>query len=362
MINISDVVARLITRIPLHTDIFSEGIGVDIDSSEVLADGRTVEVTTDTAHSLSVDEKIIVKNAEVKNDIVDVVEKTEGIEITLNNKHDYRAGTERKITIADTGTDYDGESEILQVVSDCKLTIPKKAGVITPVEGAIWEDRPYSGNGVMVITEVPGENIFRYEIQTESPSLPVNPLRNIEIIRGLRIAGAADPDRAIQAYSKRGAGRSWLFVLFPADDVSHDRHSMTDAIATFGDGAEGRLRIVANFDVVGILPVSSFCGVDEVEKANGELKTAVIKALYGIKSPQGTLSDNFKMIYTGSSTLTYDSTVYIRNYSFQVPHDVTFRNVDIADPLTVALRRAIMQLSISGNEEIEQFRADTEVL
>lgn len=361
MINIADVVAQLIGNFPLHTDEFTELVDAGIDSAYVKPSKRDIVIEFDGDHGVTTGEKLIIAGAEVKNTIASFSVDDCLATVELDYEHDFEDGTSKKLVVDGTGTDYDGKHTILSVESNKSLIISAIAGVAAPSDGHVWEDRDYCGNQVATAS-VTSSSILEYAIDDDSPDLPPLELRNVNVIKGVRVAGCADPERSISMYSKIGAGKTWCFVMYPSDTVSHDRHALTDAVATFTAGDEGRIRMLSEFDIAVIMPVETMGGAEEVERMNGEIKLALIKSLFGIKDDDLDDGQSFRMVYTGSSNMQYDTTKLVRLFSFQVPHDFTFDIAEGATPMTVALRDALFGMQISDNDDAGIFNADVDVL
>jgi hypothetical protein len=359
--NIKDVVATLILNLPNYTDIFTDFVNAQITASYV-STARKIKVETATAHGLLVGDSLIIKNAKLKNEIDSIEISGNYAVITLKAEHDFVLEDDLTFEMAgNSDDDWNGEFEIYNVPNKTTIEITKPSSIIPETLGYIWELRDYGGNGtvqIVAVNETHGENEeypefwFEYEINDNDPDLPVTDeesVSGIEIITGVRVTGVADPERAIDVFTKtNGVKKPWAFVMFPDETVSKDKNNESEAVGTFVNGDESRQLIMVNFDVCVIQPCTELGGIEEIEKACGEIRNALIKSLVGLKSTETEADKVYKTVYNGSSMNTYDTANYIRVYSFQTPFEITYRETAENRVLTVALRKAVFKLQTGG--------------
>lgn len=359
--NIKDVVATLILNLPNYTDIFTDFVNAQITASYV-STARKIKVETATAHGLIVGDSLIIKNAKLKNEIDSIEISGNYAVITLKAEHDFVLEDDLAFEMAgNSDDDWNGEFEIYNVPNKTTIEIAKPSSIIPETLGCIWEPRDYGGNGtveIVAVNETPDEDEkypkfwFEYEINDNDPDLPVtdnDSVSGIEIITGVRVTGVADPERAIKVFTEtNGAKKPWAFVMFPDESVSKDKNNQSEAVGTFVSGDESRQLIMVNFDVCVIQPCTELGGIEEIEKACGEIRNALIKSLVGLKSTESEADKVYKTVYNGSSMNTYDTANYIRIYSFQTPFEITYRETAENRVLTVALRKAVFKLQTGG--------------
>jgi len=360
-VNIKKVMTYLINGLPNFTEEFTEYLSAVISSCSVI-DARTIRVNTATAHGLSVADTIKVIDTEIKNDIESIAIDYTTATVTFKNNHDFTYtpdadidGTANQIEIAgNDDTDWNGEFDIIDVRSDKTIDITAPSETEPTSFGYVWEALSMGANGLMTVSAV-DTLWFEYEIPEDYPNLPVasaDSCRNAKVIKGVRVGGAGDPERAVQIYTDdNSAKKSWAFVMFPDEKVSKDQQSNSDAVAQFSVGDESRQSIMINFDVLVLLATTSVGAVDEVEKACGEIRNALIKSIVGIRPVQENSDRVYKTVYNGSNVFVYNTAVYARMYSFQTVFDITFRETAESNSIeTVALREAIINLAVGGTD------------
>ena len=157
-----------------------------------------------------------------------------------------------------------------------------------------------------------------------------------------RIGAAATFDRAEKAYTKilpqesDGIRKNWLYVVMNDVDVSKDRHTMSDAVASFSNQDEGRLDILTNFSTyVFIDTTQSLTGARAQEIIYGELFDALLKTLFGFKEDNE--KSRFLAVPTGHGQGGYNSAWYAQNYEWQMPQLIDWQS-GFSDPQDVAGR------------------------
>ncbi len=360
MLNIKEIITHLYYNIAEHTDELTRYLEAEIESASVESDNRTVKVKTSEPHNLENGQIIIVKDGEIRNNVESYSISSGKVIIKTEDVHDYNyeRNYDKYIKLEGAGA-WSGEYKITNIPDRNRIEIDLPSGSV-PSESYIWESRSYGLDGAVEINVI-DDNNFSYVIPDENPDLPANEARNITVITGMRITGAADPDRAMKIWSNTGAKETWAFVVMQDEEVSYDRNAMSDALTTADRSDEGRLRLLINFDIIVIQPTESLGATDAVEKANGEIKSALISTLFGIKTRYNAGMDyQFRTAYAGMGVLMYDTARYITVYSFQSPTDITFKNADISDPPSVALREIIYNMYIA--QDIDDVNKNSETM
>jgi hypothetical protein len=347
-------------NLPNYTDIFTDFIDARVIASYV-STARKIKIETATDHGLLIGDSLIIRNAKLKNEIESIEISGNYAVITLKAEHDFVLEDDLSFAMAgNSDDDWNGDFEIYNVPNKMTIEITKPSSIIPETLGYIWELRDYGGNGTVEIVAVNEDQSeeeypefwFEYEISENDPDLPVTDeesVSGIEIIKGVRVTGVADPERAIEVFTKtNGAKKPWAFVMFPDESVSKDKNNESEAVGTFVSGDESRQLIMVNFDVCVIQPCTELGGIEEIEKACGEIRNALIKSLVGLKSTESEADKVYKTVYNGSSMNTYDTANYIRIYSFQTPFEITYRETAENRVLTVALRKAVFKLQTGG--------------
>ena len=367
---IKDVVAQLLANLPRHTDEFSEFPEADVTLIKILS-ARRIRIEFDGAHGIVEDKSILINGMKLRNDIsvaktkwtpdCDVDLEDQEMYLEFSSEHDYTEEDGIEIEVAGfTDTQFNGTYTLSQVIDRNSIIIDLEkdfTGIKYPEDtGYIFEERDYGGNGVVTVDTV-GNDWIEYDISEKDPNLPyvtgINYGKDAQVIKGVRVAGVADRNRAVKYYTdtvstNEGKREIWAFVMFPDEDVSKDMYAMSDAQASFATGEEPRQRILVNFEVAVIFPTTKLGGIDEVEDSS-EMRNKLIASLVGLKSTEEDADVTYKTVYSGSEMNSYDTATYIRVYRFQTPFDITFRQTVDNYPLTTALRKATMSLVVEND-------------
>jgi len=357
--NIKDIVAHIMINIPKHTAEFCDYISF---SQASITSNRFVDVVA-TNHGLTAGKTVVALNGDVKNMIAGINIVGDSAIITLADEHDFVL-TDETVEIELGGfaeSSWNGKHELLNVPSRLMLEIESPAEsppILSPSDFPhVWESRSMGANGLLEVVAVLADG-FRLSIPATHPDMPNNAMRNLELISGFRVAGVADEQRSLDVWNETNQNASWLFVMFPNDEVSKSNEAESDAVATFAPGDDGRLRILENIEISVIIPTKKTGGADAVYKANGEIRRALISTLFGLKADEPGRDRTFGAVYNGSIQSVYNSAVYIRIYSFQVPYDITFENADISNPQSVAFRDILLSMAITENINATTFDAN----
>ena len=367
--NIKELIANLIMNLPKYMDRFTDFIGCATPDGEVL-DERRIKVNTDEDSGLEVGRKIYIKNLKIKNNVLEGTIENKQLFLTMVDEHDFTHIENQTVELGGFGNaDLNEVFEIAYVIDRKRIVLNIPEGITTTGSlGHIWESRDFGGKGVVEVIEVE-DDYFIYEINGKDPDLPVtdnNSVKDIEVVVGVRVNGSPDPERAMKIYTEteegkeEGERRAWAFVMFPDETASKDPYTVSDAQASFSVGEECRQRIMINFDVLVILPTTDLGAVNEVQECCGEIRDSLIKSLVGLRISDARNDVDFKTVYVGSTMNQYNTSTYIRMYSFQTSFDITFNESFDNYPLTVALREATMEMIHKGEKETEKIKAQVE--
>lgn len=351
--NIKSMVAHLMLNLPKHTAEFSEIVAI---TSASVVSSRYVDVVA-TAHGLTVGKIVLAQKGDVRNYIDSIVIESNIAIITLKDEHDFNLSPEKmEIELCGfTESSWNGKHELINVPSRLMLEIVSPGSSVPDLTTSyVWESRRMGANGLLEVVQLNSDG-FRIAIPENHPDMPNNELRNLEIISGFRMCGVADENRSIDVWNETDKTKSWLHVMFPDDAVSKSIEAESEAVATFGSGDDGRLRILENIEISVFIPVVKTGGADAVFKANGEIRKALISALYGFRDEEPGRDRSYPAIYNGSTQSIYNTAVYIRVYSFQIPYDITFENADVSNPESVAFRNVLLKMAISENKDATRF-------
>jgi hypothetical protein len=339
----SDIVTHLWQYLPYHTILFSTLL--DIDSAEVIF-ADVVNAETATPHGLVPGSVVVVVAGRLQNSIigVELLQDDTIARFTTGAEHDFTApiSVNDLKTFSFFGFDdpaWNGTHDITNIPNRLTIETNVPDGATIPVvlsggEG-VYEDRHVGINGVWPVETTPSDTQFTLRV-SGVPDLPINPIEGLTIQPRARIAAAADFARAEAAYTKDSSGLPWLYVVMGDVDISKDRHSLNDADATFLDQDVAKLLLLQNFSTVAFFDTTtSLTGATVQETIYGELYTALISTLYGMRKP--TRLSSFRAISRGHGATVYNSAYYAQSFDWQLPQYITWE-VGFVPPDDVAMR------------------------
>jgi len=358
----NDIVDHLGTYLHRATDLFADTIAVS--SAEVGVD-NVVTIVTASAHGLSVGSTFSVSAASVTIPITGF--SSGRFETTLD--HDL---TEPKLvndltTITLSGfTDsaWNGDFEIDQIPNRYLFSVTNENSDPT-LNGneKLTVNRSISVFGINTVDSIVSPTSFTFTA-INAPDMETAEIDGMELVTKARVTAAANFDRADEMYTKYSDEKLWLFVIMTDADVSKDRHSINDSVATFSQQDEMRLRLLQNFSFVVFFPSSSeLSGYAVQQLAYGEVFEALLNVMYGFggfaKAEDGS---NFVAVTTGHGVGQYTPAYYTQVYDWQLPVDITangwnffssvaFRNIEGTLPMNTSDNLEKLTLSINLDEE-----------
>lgn len=365
MITPDIIVRHLQQYLPLFTGVFSESLTI----TAAQAFGLAVTVTAPD-HGLSVGRPIIVTAGGVRNAIVDAWSISETVtRLVLAQEHDLikpsQSGDPQTVTLGGIGAPWDGDRQIVGVASRLEIDIANPTGeTAAPVLQAgahVLEYRAAGLQGIWSVASVVDNDSFTFEV-SGVPSLPTGQVDGLEIVDGVRVAAAADIDRAEAFYTKQGQGKAWLFLIMTDVDASKDRHSQSDAKAANTPGTLGRMTMLQHFATSLFLPTTKqSSGADAQVQAYGEIFRALVAALHCFRPEASTQALPYRATTNGHGPGKYNTAYYMHVYDWEIPSVLTFED-GFTRAKTVAFRgldadfrlrgdpRAILRLPITIEE------------
>lgn len=342
------VIPRTILRhlslyLPRFTDLFS--VTVDVLSATVIAPD-TVQIITNTIHGLSIGNAIIATAGLLENNIVAVEYREDDTiaRFTTDDEHDFTKPTKADdpdtIEIAGFTSAVWNTTHTLIGVPNRKtfeIAVPDSEPIPT-LNGneLVYEDRPVGLKGVWSVDTAPSPTTFTFKVNNVPP-LPVNPIKDLAATSRIRMAAASDFARAQAAYTKESnISDAWLYLIMNDLDVSKDRHTLNDSVASFYAQDEARLMLMQNFSTIVFFPTTgSLSGATAQETAYGNLYEYLLKVLYGFRADNR--KSQFLTVSTGHGAGAYNTAYYVHSYEWQLPYYIDF-SFGFADYQDVAFR------------------------
>jgi hypothetical protein len=335
-----DIVKQLQAVLPTATDLFSESVSI----TSLTRSGTTVTANTATAHGLVTGAGITIVGAETPTTISSLT-FLDGIATAITaTSHDLTEGfqdgnasSNPLVTVSGaTESEYNGSNPLLSVPNRTKFTYSVTGTPSSPATGTPLLAQSFSAgyNGWHEIT-VTSPTSFTYEI-TQTPNSPA--LGTITVKKGIRVSGAVNIEKAMEAYTAKDPNKLWALVILGDPTISKDRHIESDATDTQGSGTEFRQRMITPFGVFVFVPASSEIAGMQARDQMEDVRVFLYKSLLRVKFDTGLQSDTqYGVITEGDSFFDYNGAVYIHQFIFSAQTDIVYDDT-VAPDYSVAFR------------------------
>lgn len=359
----STIVKHLKTYLPLHTSAFTDLLTVSAASMGA----SNILTITSTAHGKSPGQYIVITGGTTRNILTAaVLQADDTVEFTTTIDHDLTLPAlpldDETLTMAGFGSVWDGEHNIADVPNrrNFNVGLPTGETLAPTIDGNQYlvESIP---TGAYPVATVPTADTFTVDLSA-APPMPVGTVDGATVISGFRIAAAANFERAKAAYSEQGEYEPYLFVIFTDADVSKNRQTLNDGIASFTQQDARLLTILQNFSTTVFIPTTTeISGANAQDLAMDSIYVALLSSLYGAPFNDNSLI-KYRTVPAGHGVGEFQSAYYVHVYDWQTPYafdledgfieqsDVAFR--DIAQSLAIlADSEAEMTLNIALDDE-----------
>jgi hypothetical protein len=315
MIKPSDIVKHLKKYIGLFTDEFTSYIPVTSATKSV----SYIDVVA-TDHGLSPGQTFILTGGSARNILTDVSIDGDLVTFTTGVDHDLimpsKPLDQRTVNIIGIG-----EYEILAVPDRYRFTV--SLGYLPVLSGNEWLEMAIE-SGAYTVHSVVDEDNFNFGI-VGYPELPTGIVDNLTLVKGFRVAGAADFERAVAAYSTQTD--PYLFVVMGDADTSKDRHTLNDSVAGFTRQNDLQLKIRQSFVTVIFIPTKNdMTGVNAQDKAYDPLLTAQMQCLLGYAGEDNNIIQYLTVPASHGSSGKYNSAYYSHSYSWEFTQVVDYQD------------------------------------
>jgi hypothetical protein len=342
----SDIVTQLAVYLPTFADDFTTQFSI----TSLTRSGTTVTATTSAAHSLAVGQQINIVGAQTPIAISSI--SRSGIVATMvtASDHDITENAGFSVEIAGANeAEFNGTFELVSVPNRRTITFKVADSGPTSATGTpllLNGANPYQTyNGLREITATPTSTSFQYEISDATLYTPAS--GTISAKTNPRISEAVDFDRLIDAYTKRGNGEAWLFVVMGDAVASKSRNIDTDSTDNIQRGHYFNQRLIQNVQLFVFLPTSAEISGGAARDRCEELLKPICNSILAVKFPSLVENKNNPLMITSHGAQAYSTAFYVHQYSFEatiqlgpsdifVPaDDVAFRDIDLTMGLDV---------------------------
>jgi hypothetical protein len=330
-------------------------------STIIKVSGNTWQLTTGTAHGLSVGELFSLGGVETPTLITDSYIDGDTIVCTTAVDHDLSL--------------YRGESKTVKIGVNTYslLGVPNRlnfviANVGSPdLEGEyLFQTYPYGLNDIHQVITVPNSTTIRFDLSPdfEFMTAPIS-TATVKINTKFQVSAAVDIETANNSYTAQSANSIWLFVVLGDYFANKNRLNTNDAQITQGMQGDYYHQIISNMSVYAFLPNKGTSprdqnGRKERDYIETTIRPFLFRALLRVNFPtylscqtQSTLS------YNGDSFQGYTGAYYVHKFDFQQVIQVT--NDDTNDTYATRAFRDLYLTFKNQFSDVTEYTADVNI-
>ena len=342
-----DIVNQLRIVLPKHTDKFS----TLINTTNIDATSNVATITTDTVHKLKTNEIITSSGYSTETYISSVSQDGLLFTFTTTTDHDLTEGWQDDITLGGfDSTNWNGVITLYKVPNRKTFVVRSTNSIpILNTNEYLFEDRMDGINSQYSITVI-NDNTF-----SVTGNFLDGKYSNGVINSKVRIVGTINLERFLEHYTEQKIQDLYICVVMDDADVSKDRNTYSDAIATPVTGSEIRLLLVDGFSIYILGNVSNQISAQTlIDICRHDLMLPILKSVYGIRFTTGLSNEtDFRTILRGQGLAFYDKSKYVHVYKFEMSMELTEDDtVDRND--TRAYRDTDQLLNVIENIDVDE--------
>jgi len=307
-----DIILQLRENLPRFTDLFSEWVAPDN-----LAVAGNVVTVTKAAHGLADGHLLTVTHARVANPVDTVTGNASEAFLETANNHDLTEGYQNSVRLESLTTPaVDGNYRLLTVPGRKELSVEGLA-VPAPADLTLKEDREIGINGLFPITYIDDDN-FSYVIPWDfGVAPPTFDVQGTRLHTAVRVSGASEVERLIEAYDAQPPDALWAFVVLGDTNINKDRYVGTDADMEQGVQNAWNGLLLSPFSVYTFAPVEQITG-RYARDVNEDVRPCLYRSLLGATFATGFAHEADSGVYPqGDGKHEYRKAYYIHNFEFQ---------------------------------------------
>lgn len=357
----SDIINHLVKYLPRLTDLFSTSIPV----STFTIVGDTITIQFSQNHNLTTGDKIMIYNASVDIPITSMVKNGNLITATTSSDHDLTQGYQNTITINNSSISALNSTFTLTGVPNRRSfqfssTIDISSGIGSPNLLMVYEDNPI--NDYHTVTVIDSTTITITVANNSFTNIDVNV---VKVVSSIRISGASNLERLIEAYEASNTSNYWLYVVLDDYQTGKARSSPLDANQNVANLNAWNIEQLANFSTYVFIPsTNSLTGRtarDVAETLRASLYKILINSSFDTGLTGGSPMSNVSPI--SDNIAGYSKAYYIHQYQWQQVNQVTGFDV-FPNYFTVAFRNLENDIQNNNNIDIieDNYNLDGEIL
>ena len=340
-----DVVTQIALILPRYTDLFSNLLTI----SSISSSGGTATITTTAAHDLSTGDPVTISNVLTRTPISSISQSGLVFTIQTSVDHDLTSTWPDHDTV-----DFEGFTSSLWNDSFTLLSVPNRRVFTIQSTNTL---PTLNGNEVLLENRVDGVNGIYQATVTAPTAFTISGDFIDSVYSGgtvgskVRVYGAITLERAMEQYTGQPTSDLWCMVVMNDAEVSKDRSTFSDAIATKVTGDDLRLRVLDGFTVTFIKNTGpDITANNAVDLFRHDLFLPLLKSVYGVRFDTGLSGgDDFKTILSAHGVSLYNKATLAYTYDFEVVMDITADDA-VHEGDTRAFRDVDYTLQMGGDD------------
>lgn len=316
---INDVVNQLQVLLPKYTSLFSDVLNI----SGIAVTVTTATITTSNSYNFETGDAVTISNVVLNTPIASVSQNGLLFTFTTSIDHDLNFVQDATITLNGfTDGAWNDSFTLIAVPNRTSFIVRSTNTIPTLNSNEIIEEMRRDGiNGLWSITVINNTSF------TITGIFVAGSYTGGTVNMNMRIAGSITLERALEQYTPNDPGDFWAIVVMNDIDVSKDRNTLNDSVATRSAGVDMRQRILDGFTVTLIGNTSEdISGTDTLDICRHDLFQPILKSVLGVKFDSGLCENKkFKTVLTGAGIADggYNRAILAYTYAFELPYDLT---------------------------------------
>lgn len=326
-----DIVDKLSAILPLHTDGFSNSVGV----TSISVAGTTATVTTDAPHGLIEGQNVAMTGVQapvqidtgtfIRTGSSATFETLQDHDLTLSER-DIAAGGKTIDISGANEAEFNGTFTLIKVVNRRKLIINVADSGPTTISGSPLVE---NANGNLFNGLVPAVNVaastFDYELPVSYPIDPVVTGATVQI--SIRILSVLDIQQYLRdVYTKKGLDEDILVVQLGDVTQSKKRDEPTDAASSTTGEYSYVPTLIQPFAIYIVMNVTDdLTGSQARDQVEEEYIPAIFRSVLRAKFNTGFTYNQYRATFTGHGVFAF-SDINGKNKAIYA-HEVTFEQL-----------------------------------
>lgn len=316
------ILDHLYQYLPRLTDRFSDNAVV---SAEIVAGDPQVLRVTDIAHGLLADDKVVLVDGKIDNNITAVVDNGDGtLRFTTDKPHDLTLDYTLTIELSGfTDSNFNSTFPLVAVPNRNLFEIESSSVPVLNGNEVLREEWEIGIDGLFIVSRKISDDIYEIDL-IDKPEFTPQTVPILKRASNFNMGISIDAERAAALYTPQpDSSELWLFVIMGDSAASKDRTVKSDATMTNTNGQESRILMINTFSLIVFFPTEKeTAGATASNLAWDEILKVMLAVGAGISFDDfGNSQYNTSLIDHGTGL--YKNAFYSHVYTFEYNYLIT---------------------------------------